>query len=149
MQNEKKIEDSKGHSIPLGLEHDDELVTGSFDKWIDDLMSSLGGKEDTAARDLDAEDQLLVDVTGLPIDEVQSRRFTFCDKLDFFLVEVLDQRYYEYRSVSCPRTVLEFDNVDAVWNLVVMQNGMDDEIRTFNDLEDLQQFISSNLDELK
>ena len=117
----------------------DEMMSRSFDHWIKGLCE-LMEEEVPERRCLEFEDHMISLITGIPEVEVVSRRTTFKQQLDFFLVDIVRDHCYVYYSQVYPNTVIEFDSYEVTW---YVYNILEDEtivlVGTFLSFEDMME----------
>jgi hypothetical protein len=111
----------------------------SFGHWIKGLCE-LMEEEVPEGRCLEYEDHMISLISGIPELEVISRRTTFKQKLDFFLVDVDWDRYYVYYSQIYRNTVVVFDSYEVMW---YVYNILEDEsyvlVGTFSSFEEMME----------
>ena len=109
----------------------------SFDHWIKGLCE-LMEEEVPEGRCLEYEDHMISLISGIPEVEVISRRTTFKQKFDFFLVDDVRDCCYVYYSQIYRNTVVVFNSYEVTWYVYnILEDGSDVLVGTFLSFEEM------------
>ena len=111
----------------------------SFEHWIKGLCE-LMEEEVPEGRCLEYEDHMISLISGIPEVEVLSRRTTFKQKLDFFLVDVVWDSRYVYYSQIYRNTVVVFNSYEGTWYVYnILEDGSDVLVGTFFSFDEMME----------